>query len=150
VEIAESDVYSRSEPPRPFETAAFAPPEPDVLDVATVRQVTTDAWKEPLVRHVAQWLRLFIEEDQVVELRALNFSTGNGPRCPRSGYFRGTSLEALADQAVLLSPDAEGVYFTLNPVDRKLLARCFERVERAVDTTQDRDILQRRWLLLDL
>jgi hypothetical protein len=88
-------------------------------------------------------LDLFIEPGSVVELRALKTSKGT-----QSGYF--TDLDAMARAAAGLSGRAEGVYFTLNPVHPDLLARAANRVEPyAKHATDDRYIVQRRWLLID-
>ncbi len=56
----------------------------------------------------------------------------------------------MAKAAMALSGKAEGVYFTLNPVNPALLARADNRVKPyAKHTTNDADILRRRWLPLD-
>src|SRR5437763_820528 len=47
--------------------------------------------------------------------------------------------------------EAESVYFTLNPLNRDLLARRCNRVDAADqgETACDADVLRRRWLLID-
>ena len=86
---------------------------------------------------------LLLELGAVAELRAL----GTTQRTV-SGYF--TNLNAMARAATALSGNAEGVYFTLNPVNPALLARANNRVKPyAKHTTSDADILRRRWLPLD-
>lgn len=88
-------------------------------------------------------LELLVEPNAVVELRV--------PRTRRgtvSGYF--VDLESLANVAADLSGRAEGIYVTLNPVDRALLARSVNRVvDYAKHTTADTNILRRRWVLVD-
>ena len=43
------------------------------------------------------------------------------------------------------------VYWTINPVDRSLLARSANKVRHHMETTTgDHEIIQRRWLPLDL
>lgn len=80
---------------------------------------------------------------EVVELRILNTKKGTV-----SGYF--DNMEALADAARLYDGDVEGVYSTLNPVKRDLLARAHNRVEEwAKHTTSDADIERRRWIMID-
>ncbi|MGE3805607.1 MAG: hypothetical protein AB7K24_13105, partial [Gemmataceae bacterium] len=58
----------------------------------------------------------------------------------------------MAYQAARLSPNAKGVYFTINPLNPALHARCGNRVDVAGsgDSTSDSEILRRRWLLIDL
>ncbi len=85
---------------------------------------------------------------QVVELRALKTRKGTV-----RGYF--DDYGKLADCAAKLSDDgwgAEGVYVTLNVVDRALLARSANCVEygRDLRTTSDNNITRRRWVLIDI
>lgn len=64
-----------------------------------------------------------------------------------SGYFDDPSKAA---QAVAAWDGKANVYITLNPANPALLARAANRLkERAKSTTQDHDILRRRWLLVD-
>lgn len=66
-----------------------------------------------------------------------------------SGYFE--DREAFVRAASHWSGYAEAVYITLNPVLRDLLARACNRMEDWAEfATADADILQRRWLLIDL
>jgi hypothetical protein len=64
------------------------------------------------------------------------------------GYF--DNAEALA-AAVATITTAKGIYIIPNAVNRDLLARCCNRIKPAGkgDTTQDSDIIRRRWLLID-
>ena len=68
-----------------------------------------------------------------------------------SGYFKyediDTVLEALDEIR-----SAMGVYVTMNPVNPDLFARSANRLKPAKrgDTTADRDIVRRRWLLFDI
>jgi Domain of unknown function (DUF927) len=65
-----------------------------------------------------------------------------------SGYF--DDFDLLAKTAAALTGKAAGVYVTLNPVRKELLARAENRaVEYAKHTTTDDDILCRRWLPID-
>jgi hypothetical protein len=94
---------------------------------------------------IRRTLAILCEPGAVYELRALNtrYST-----C--SGYF--TDLAKMADDAVGCSDrlEAEGVYVTLNSVNRDLLARGVNRVSKyAKYTTADSDVGTRRWLLVD-
>ncbi|MBV8075066.1 MAG: hypothetical protein JO284_01625, partial [Planctomycetaceae bacterium] len=62
----------------------------------------------PSQREVLDWLRLFLEDGQWVEIRA--------PKVRGRSYARFTDPAAAADQALRWSGKAPGVYFTLNPV----------------------------------
>jgi hypothetical protein len=65
-----------------------------------------------------------------------------------SGYF--DDMNALK-QAVLTRTRDAGIYVTLNPVQPELLARCANRLQSfAKELTTDKDILQRRWLFIDV
>lgn len=108
---------------------------------------------DDLVAVVTDWLRLLVEPDGVVELRALKCQAINY-RKPhtRSGFFDGGHLEEMARRAVILSRDVSpGVYLTLNPVHRDLLSRRCNRVDVAESGTlaTDANITRRRWLLVD-
>ena len=92
-------------------------------------------------------LDLLLEPGQVVELRALGVGAR---RTTHAGYY--DTWDACARDAARLSGQAEGVYWTLNPVDPRLLARCRNRVAEAARDpalTGDKNILSRRWLLVD-
>jgi hypothetical protein len=100
---------------------------------------------------LAELYRLLIAPDQVVELRALHVSSGRGRPHTEAGFFDGGHLAEMAKTALELSLKARGVYFTLNPVHADLLARRCNRVDWANDgeLTKEKDILARRWLLID-
>lgn len=68
-----------------------------------------------------------------------------------SGYFDNSEALAKAIREWSGKPEIEGVYYTLNPVAPALLARAANRAKvYATVTTSDRDILRRRWLLVDV
>ncbi|MFN3649734.1 MAG: hypothetical protein ACK47B_09135 [Armatimonadota bacterium] len=92
---------------------------------------------------VERAIRLLFPEDHVVELRCPK--TPNG--CVSGYYDDGDSLHYDACQ---WSGRAESVYVTLNPVREDLLARACNRAKGySKHTTADKDILRRRWLLVD-
>lgn len=101
---------------------------------------------------VAAWLRLFIEPDQVTELRALDVSM-QSYRKPHTeaGFYHGSELVAMARDALKITPFSRGVYFVMNPLNPNLLARCQNRLQPAKQDQQahDTDVLCRRWLLID-
>jgi len=93
-------------------------------------------------------LKLVLRPEDVVELRALH--KGSKKRTD-SGYFDSQHWPKLADEARRLSNSGAAVYITLNPVDPQLLSRYHNRVESFVQqTTTDKQITRRRWLLVDL
>lgn len=70
------------------------------------------------------------------------------PRGTVSGYF--DDLGKMAANAARVSGTAEGVCLTLNPVSPALLARASNHLkDHAKQTTVDRDVLHRSWLLID-
>lgn len=85
---------------------------------------------------IARWLRLFIEPGQRTELRALGASYQ-----VVSQLFQGDDLDAMAARAVELDarPGIKGVYFVPNPIRPE----CDK-------SAADLDILERRWLLIDI
>ena len=86
---------------------------------------------------------------QVVELRAPHADVGRNFTATVSGYYDDPK-KLVADAAGITAP---GVYFTLNPVDPRLLARRSNRVQhlRGKDpTTADKDIIARRWLFAEV
>jgi len=86
---------------------------------------------------------LFLDGGGIVELRVPNTREGT-----LSGYF--SDSVALARAAQAASGKAAGVYVTLNPVAPDLLARADNRVKGYTrSSTVDREIVRRRWLLID-
>ena len=105
-----------------------------------------------LTTQIAAWLRLFCQPHQVVELRALHVRRRYGTPATIAGFFDGEHLREMAEAALDLDGSARGVYFTLNPVNRALLARRANRVDVAEqgDLTTDKDVRHRRWLPVDI
>ena len=97
----------------------------------------------PSLKDVRQALTLLVEPGAAVELRVPHTRRGTA-----SGYF--SDLEKLAQAATQLSGTAPGVYFTLNPIDARLLFRARDRVvDHARHTTADDDVPRRRWCPID-
>jgi putative DNA primase/helicase len=143
------EILDRIEAPSPFQGLDFQPPEPDIVNGPAPLRTLDDSWQEPLIRKVAEWLRALVGEGQVVELRALNVATPSGATLTYSGFYDYERLDKMAEAALYWSPEAEGVYFTLNPLDQSLLARRYNKVCQAKDTAADADVIQRRLLLID-
>jgi len=94
---------------------------------------------------ILYYLRLFAEPGQVTELRAFGGDGGY------SGWFDYDHLPHMARAAAELErTGCRGVYFTPNPVRPELLQRRPNEIGPATRCTSDVDILQRRWLLIDI
>jgi hypothetical protein len=100
---------------------------------------------------LARVMALFVEPGQVVELRALDVRSGNGRPHIEAGFFDFDHLLFMAKTALQITLRARGVYFTLNPVIPDLLARRCNRIDWAGEgeLTKDKDVIRRRWLLVD-
>ena len=103
------------------------------------------------VAEITRQMRVLVEPGQIVELRALAVKTNYGRPHVESGFFDYEHLEDMARAALQITRRAKGVYYTLNPVRRDLLARRCNRIDRAEEgeLAADKDILKRRWLLVD-
>ncbi|MDR1514828.1 MAG: hypothetical protein LBS45_03970 [Synergistaceae bacterium] len=87
-------------------------------------------------------------KDQVVELRVLFTS-----KRVDSGYFDNMNLLTEAAITYDRMRDVKGIYVTLNPVQPEILHRAKNRVLQragAGTTTTDKDILERRLILIDV
>jgi hypothetical protein len=87
-------------------------------------------------------------KDQVVELRVLFTS-----KRADSGYFDDMGLLADAAAAYDRQHDVKGIYVTLNPVRPEILHRAKNKVLQRVAagvTAADKDILERRLILIDI
>ncbi|MBC7771407.1 MAG: DUF3987 domain-containing protein [Pyrinomonadaceae bacterium] len=90
----------------------------------------------------------------VFEIRVLNCADRPGSTFTStvSGYYQHSQIDTAVKHIVAL--DAGGtapvIYVTLNPVNSALLARSTNRLKHKVkETTADKDILRRHWLLID-
>lgn len=104
------------------------------------------------IERVTAWLRLFIATGQVVELRALNCSTPSYRKHhTEAGFFDYDHLPEMAKEALRLTKIAQGVYWTINPVNPDLLSRRANRIDvadRGV-LAQDSDIIRRSLFYVD-
>jgi hypothetical protein len=93
-------------------------------------------------------LETLFNKGDVIELRAI---VKGGRKRIDAGYFDSDHWKELAEHAVSLNAAGASVYVTLNPVEPQLLGRYSNRMEAyASSTTTDKQILVRRWLLIDL
>jgi len=91
-------------------------------------------------------LAVMFTADDVIELRAFQKK-----KRIDSGYFDSAHWQALADSAEQLNTYGSTVCVTLNPVDPQLLGRYNNRIEAyAPSTTTDKQIVRRRWVMVDL
>ena len=114
----------------------------EVVEMAAVAQIP-----KPDSAEIRRALALLHAPGEVFEIRAF------GGRLKRAlfGYFddRAEAVRAALD---CVRSGAEGVYVTLNPVNRTLLARANNKVidAKSKASTADEDITRRRWLFIDL
>lgn len=101
---------------------------------------------------VTAWMRHLIAPDQIVELRALRVADTTKGGATWAGLFRGDELDLLTRSALELSGLCQGVYYTLNPIKPARLVKTAPRVRRANagELAHDADVLERRWLLIDI
>lgn len=86
---------------------------------------------------------------EVVELRALHVSNGNGRPHTVSGYY--SDPVAMARDAASLNGAAAGIYVTLDRIDPRLLSRSDNRLTPYPKaTTSDEQVERRLWLKVDL
>lgn len=104
-----------------------------------------------IVDGLAELYHRLLAPDQVVELRALGVQRGTGKPHTEAGFFDPGHLPEMAKAALALTTYAKGVYFTLNPLNPVLLARRCNRTAWANEgeLAKDKDVLVRRWLLID-
>jgi hypothetical protein len=102
-----------------------------------------------------RFLELLYEPGDVFEVRAPKCRERRGSSYTSTvcGYYTFEAIDRAADAIADLDTAGltPGIYATLNPVRPDLLARAANRLRnRAVQTTSDRDISRRRWLLIDV
>jgi len=102
---------------------------------------------------VQKALEVIVDPGSVFEIRILEPRYAAGGCAPRviSGYFDDPAKVSDALNSLWLD-GAKGVYVTLNPVNPALLARSRNKFTKAMNgqTTGDKDITCRRWLLVDI
>jgi hypothetical protein len=114
-----------------------------------VKKILADVRAElaPVADPCEDALRVLVDPDHLVELRAVNVSfrepeEGDPPPRPVSKFYEYNHIDAIAWKAAELSigrmDRAKGIYVTLNPV----------KTEHG-KSTKDEDIAYRRWLLID-
>ncbi|MGD8453628.1 MAG: hypothetical protein PVJ57_17580 [Phycisphaerae bacterium] len=109
----------------------------------------------PVAESIQRFLGLLFEPGDVFEVRAPDCRDRPDARYTYvcCGYFTHETIGAAAQAIAELdrAAVAPAVYVTMNPVAPALLARSVNRIKpRARETTQDKDIVCRRWLLVDV
>jgi hypothetical protein len=95
---------------------------------------------------MAKALSALFGPNDIVELRAFP----KGKNIVVAGYFDAEHMAALMEHAFQLNKAGALCYITMNPIDPQLLGRYRNRIEdRKVSTAVDKDVIRRRWLLLD-
>lgn len=83
---------------------------------------------------IVDWLQKLVEPNSTIEIRVLY-----DRRSPVIRHYSSDDLLAMASESIKLSEDAKGVYFLMNPLP----------AEWGGSPATDKDILRRRWLLID-
>src|SRR5688572_1418629 len=97
-------------------------------------------------------LELYLLSEQVTELRALHCRVrGEFRKGTFSGYYTRESIDALIADCGRIEK-ASGIYFIPNPIDPRLHAQSYDcaRICEDGDTTKDKHICSRQWLLIDV
>jgi hypothetical protein len=103
---------------------------------------------DPPAMDQERMLRLLYRDGDVVELRILN---AGKPGITLNGFFEYGHLRKALRAVNEWDGRASGIYVALNPVDPRLLARCANRLQitQKEQGASDKDILVRRWMLVD-
>jgi hypothetical protein len=97
---------------------------------------------------IVRTLHLFHQPGDVVEIRIPKLREGRWTTTA-AGYF--DDFDAAAKAALQHEDRAEGIYFTLNQINPRLLARSPNEITvKLSPTTSDNDVVRRRWLLVDV
>jgi len=108
--------------------------------------------RDQLATELAAEISPLFEKDQVIELRALGVKTGHYRPHVEAGFFDTDHLYELAVAALTVTPNAKGLYCTINPLNPDILARRCYRIDWAEEgeLSKDKNIIARRRLLIDV
>lgn len=111
--------------------------------------------KARAIETVAGYLKWLIDPDQIVELRALKVQDGKDKQEGGSTWaavYRGTELHLMAKDALGLSKNCQGVYYTLNPLKPEQFQNRTPRLHKATanELAHDKHVIERRWMLVDV
>ena len=100
--------------------------------------------------HIAEWLPLFFDPEDVLEIRVLD---AGRPGRKVAGWLTAKHIPALAKKISDASANASGTYFTPHVLDRSILGRCSHNligVGKDMRLTRDVDVTARRYLIIDI
>lgn len=124
----------------------------EVADAFTTT-VTSDPVKVSPLDEIKHTLDIFIESEATCELRFLGSKTTYKASSSNGGFFDNTAKMAEVASAIDQTPEYEGIYFTLNPINRDLLGRAYNKMIKVNTTgklTKAENVLKRRWMLVDV
>ncbi|NQV29117.1 MAG: hypothetical protein HQ518_32595 [Rhodopirellula sp.] len=103
-----------------------------------------------VAQEILRTLNIFHTPGSVVEIRILGIP-GRGRPHQAAGYFVDIPKAAMLIAGFDAGRTPGGIYFNLNPIISGLRARSPDRItEHLEDTTSDRNIVRRQWLLIDI
>jgi hypothetical protein len=110
------------------------------------------AMSEPVLVHPSVYektFRVLVAPGDVHELRAVDVLSRDGRIYDAvSGYY--DDAGAFARDVRRIDGRAFGIYMTMNPLRRELLARSPNKITLGCASANGGDVLRRRWLMLDL
>ena len=99
----------------------------------------------PPTNAIRRWLAKFSHPDQLIAV----WVKGHGGR-NSGGFYKSSELSQLVRDVAQWSGNAIGVHWSINPVDHKLLDRADHRLCSGLGPPKDCDVLQRRFLPIDI
>ncbi len=102
--------------------------------------------------HILDAIEFLFEPGDVIEIRALEVDRSpSRTGATFAGYFDFENTDAICEAVRSVYNRAVGIYVVLNKLNPALLARSNNHLTRALkNTTADADIIERRWLGIDL
>jgi hypothetical protein len=118
---------------------------------AAATAVLNDLQPDQSVENALSAITSLFDPGDAIEIRALNVGRDGFSRRTYAGYFNFENRGALAHAVRSVDGQAEGVYVVLNKLNPVLLARANNRLQAGLkNTTTDADIIERRWLYVDI
>ncbi len=119
---------------------------------AASKTVPPNPFPDVNVEHALHSIKLLFQPDDVIEIRALEVGQDNVRQgYTHAGYFNVENYQALARAIRSVDGRAAGVYVVLNRLNPELLARAVNCLKSGIKhTTTDADIIERRWLYVDI
>ncbi|MEE9118590.1 MAG: hypothetical protein V3U02_08360, partial [Calditrichia bacterium] len=111
----------------------------------------TTQQERTLKAEIKKSLEYLLEPDQIVEVRIVKATNDYGYSKRLSGYFN--DLDKLVDEVQRVEREYEKIesfYFTPNPVIPQLLARSKNKIVVSEFATNDSEIIERRYFLIDI